>query len=140
MQSALRSRAIANPWIHRAGRIARPGRNCWRLAMARRAAFLIDAQSYFLALGDALARAERSIFILGWDIHSRVSLDPRGALPDRGIGELLSALVQQRPELRVHVLDWDFSFLLIPTRELVPWLRLDQGAARRMMFRLDSRH
>jgi len=38
------------------------------------------------------------------------------------------------------VLDWDFSFLLIPTRELVPWLRLDQGAARRMMFRLDSRH
>jgi phosphatidylserine/phosphatidylglycerophosphate/cardiolipin synthase-like enzyme len=140
MQSALRSRAIANPWLHRAGRIARPGRNCWRLATARRVAFLIDAQSYFRALGDALEKAERSVFILGWDIHSRVSLDPRGELPGRGIGALLSELVEQRPELRVHVLDWDFSFLLIPTRELVPWLRLDQGAARRMMFRLDSRH
>jgi phosphatidylserine/phosphatidylglycerophosphate/cardiolipin synthase-like enzyme len=139
MHSALQSRAIANPLAVRAGRIARPGRNCWRLATARRVAFLIDAQSYFRALGDALEHAERSVFILGWDIHSRVSLDPH-ELPGRGIGALLAELVERKPELCVHVLDWDFSFLLIPTRELVPWLRLDRGAARRMMFRLDSRH
>src|SRR5262245_27855757 len=137
MQTALRSRSIENPWILHVGRIARPGRNCWRLATARRIAFLIDAQSYFLALGDALEKAERSVFILGWDIHSRVSLDRRGEPAGRMIGALLSELVARRPELHVHVLDWDFSFLLIPTRELVSWLRLDQGVARRMMFRLD---
>ena len=139
MEGALRSQPVQNPFALRAKRVARPGRNCWRLAGAERVAFLVDAASYFGALAAALECAERSVFILGWDIHSRVRLDARVA---RGteIGALLFDLVRRRPELRVHVLDWDFSFLLMPTRELFPWLRLDLGAARRLRFLLDSRH
>jgi len=123
----------------RAQRVARPGRNCWRLGESDRVAFLVDAACYFDALSAALERAERSIFILGWDIHSRVRLGGSVAR-GREVGALLFDLVRRRPELRVHVLDWDFSFLLIPTRELVPWWRLDLGAARRLRFLLDSRH
>jgi phosphatidylserine/phosphatidylglycerophosphate/cardiolipin synthase-like enzyme len=131
--------AVRRALATRALRVARPGRNCWRLAASDRVAFLVDAACYFEALSAALERAERSVFILGWDIHSRVRLGGSAAR-GREVGALLYDVVRRRPELRVHVLDWDFSFLLIPTRELVPWWRLDLGAARRLHFLLDSRH
>jgi phosphatidylserine/phosphatidylglycerophosphate/cardiolipin synthase-like enzyme len=139
MHGVLGGQLVQNPFALRVRRVARPGRNCWRLAGADRVAFLVDAASYFGALASALEQAERSVFILGWDIHSRVRLDA-GVARGTEIGALLFDLVRRRPELRIHVLDWDFSFLMIPTRELVPWLRLDLGAARRLRFLLDSRH
>jgi hypothetical protein len=54
--------------------IAVEGRNCWRRAHARRTAFLIDGAAYFAAFADAAAVAERSLFILGWDIHGGIRL------------------------------------------------------------------
>jgi phospholipase D1/2 len=56
--------------------IAVPGRNCWRIAPASRAAFLIDASAYFAAFAQAVEQAQRSIFIMAWDIHSRTRLRP----------------------------------------------------------------
>ena len=46
------------------------GKNCWRIARAERAAFIIDGEDYFAAIRDALVLAHRSIFIIGWDLHS----------------------------------------------------------------------
>ena len=46
-------------------RIIERGLNCWRIAHADRAAFLIDGDAYFNAFRDAAARARRSILILG---------------------------------------------------------------------------
>jgi hypothetical protein len=37
------------------------GRNCWRIAQANRAAFLIDGDAYFSALASTLQRARRYI-------------------------------------------------------------------------------
>ena len=56
-----------------------PGRNCWRIERADRVGFLIDGEAYFAAVRDALARARRSFFIIGWDIDSRMELVPGGA-------------------------------------------------------------
>ena len=50
------------------------GDTCWRKVRAPRAAVLIDAAEYFGALRESLLRAERSIFILGWELHSRTCL------------------------------------------------------------------
>jgi phospholipase D1/2 len=108
------------------------------VAPARRVAVLVDAEQYFGTLAAALARAERSVFILGWDFHSRMSLCP-DATPPTELGALLEDLCRRRPRLRVHVLDWDFTLLLLGTRELMPWLRLD-GRHPRLAFRLDGRH
>jgi phosphatidylserine/phosphatidylglycerophosphate/cardiolipin synthase-like enzyme/uncharacterized membrane protein YdjX (TVP38/TMEM64 family) len=122
-------------------RIARPGHNCWRVARASRVAFLVDAASYFEALAGALARAERTVFILGWDIHSALRLHHAedGALPCQ-LGALLDQLAQRRPNLRIRILDWDFNVLLALGREALPWVTLDERTHRRIQFRLDGRH
>jgi phosphatidylserine/phosphatidylglycerophosphate/cardiolipin synthase-like enzyme/uncharacterized membrane protein YdjX (TVP38/TMEM64 family) len=122
-------------------RIARPGRNCWRVARAGRVAFLVDAASYFEALAGALARAQRTVFILGWDIRSSLRLHhgEGGELPCR-LGELLDQLARRRPGLRIRILDWDYSVLLALGREPLPWRALDERTHRRVQFRLDGRH
>jgi len=122
--------------------ILKPGRNCWRLARARRAALLIDGAAYFAALRAAALRARRSIFVIGWDVNSRVSLAPQGAddgLPEQ-LGAFLDALVRQRSQLEVHVLDWDFAMLYALDREVLPIYSFGWRTHRRLQFRLDDRH
>ncbi|RWA56306.1 hypothetical protein AU476_03940 [Cupriavidus sp. UYMSc13B] len=60
-----------------AGFTPQPGRNCWRVEPCQRFAMLVDADAYFRALREALPRAEHTIFILGWDIDSRMELVPQ---------------------------------------------------------------
>jgi len=120
-------------------RIALPGVNCWRLARADRVAFLVDGERYFDALASALQRADRSVYILGWDIHSRLRLRPQ--VPDSSeLGSLLDSVARVRPGLRIQILDWDYSMLMTSSREMVPWVRLDWGTHDRVAFRLDGRH
>jgi phosphatidylserine/phosphatidylglycerophosphate/cardiolipin synthase-like enzyme len=122
-----------------APRVAIPGANCWRLARAARVAFLVDGERYFDALASALGRARRSVYILGWDIHSRLRLRPQD--PDSSdLGSLLDSVARVRPRLRIHVLDWDYSMLMTSSREMVPWVRLDWGTHDRVAFQLDGRH
>src|SRR5436309_482279 len=92
-------------------RITVEGRNCWRRVHARRLAFLVDGEAYFAAFAAAAERAERSIVILGWDIHSGIRLRRDGALNDRArsLGEFLAGLLALRPALHVNVLAWDFA-------------------------------
>ena len=62
-----------------------PGRNCWRIERARKLSWLVDGEQYFGAVRTAMANAQSTIFIVGWDIDSRVKLVPAGAndgLPD----------------------------------------------------------
>jgi phospholipase D1/2 len=56
--------------------ILRRGRNCWRIAHAERVAFLIDGADYFAAFAAAAEWVQESIFIVGWDVDSRVCLVP----------------------------------------------------------------
>jgi len=119
-----------------------PGRNCWRIERAARLAFLVDGEEYFGAVRAALANARRSIFILGWDIDSRMRLVPDGAhdgLPEP-LGEFLNAIVASRPDLHGYVLSWDFAMLYAMEREWLPIYKLDWRTHRRLSFRLDDRH
>jgi phosphatidylserine/phosphatidylglycerophosphate/cardiolipin synthase-like enzyme/uncharacterized membrane protein YdjX (TVP38/TMEM64 family) len=120
-----------------------PGRNCWRLGRARRLAVLVDGAAYFAAVREAMAAAQRSIFILGWDFDSRVRLVPRAAdgYPEE-VGEFLSALVKERRALHVYVLSWDFAMAFALDREWMPLYKLGwrEQPAPRLSFRLDARH
>jgi hypothetical protein len=49
-------------------RIFVPERNVWRVAKAERAAVLIDGAAFFGVVRSAFLRAQRRIFIVGWDI------------------------------------------------------------------------
>jgi phospholipase D1/2 len=122
--------------------ILHPGRNCWRLARAERVAYLVDGAAYFAAFRAAAVRAERSIFIIGWDVDSRTVLvhePPEDGLPDK-LGEFLDALVQRRRSLHIQVLDWDFAMLYALERELLPIYTLGWRTHRRLRFQLDDRH
>ena len=119
-----------------------PGRNCWRIERAERVAFLVDGAQYFSAVRSALAKAQHSILILGWDIDSRMRLVPDGAndgLPEQ-LGEFLNEIVAQRPELHGYVLSWDFAMLYAMEREWLPIYKLDWRTHRRLSFRLDDKH
>ena len=123
-------------------RILTAGRNCWRLTRAQRAAFLIDAAAYFAAFAAAAEQARESIFIVGWDVDSRVRL-----LPDTGPGDLpvdlgrfLNALAARRRRLQVYILKWDYAMVFALEREPLPMLKLGWWTHRRVHFHLDGQH
>lgn len=124
-----------------AAAILRPGVNCWRQAHTDRASFLIDADIYFRTFAEAAERAEHSIFIIGWDLHSRTRLwrntDPD--LPDE-LGGFLNAIAARRRRLHIYVLDWDFAMLYAFEREILPVVKLGWRTHRRIHFNLDSQH
>ena len=124
-------------------RILRPRINCWRQSHASRVASLIDGAAYFSALRAALTRAQRSVFIIGWDVDSRTDLvpgvEPADGLPIR-LGDFLNALVKRRDGLHIHVLDWDFTMLYALSREVLPIYQLGWRTHRRLHFHLDERH
>lgn len=119
--------------------VAAPGRNVWRVERAERFAVLVDADAYFAALLASLRCATRSVFILGWDLHSGLRLRPEDE-DGPELRALLSELAAERPGLRIRLLDWDYSMLLASERELLPWLALDARTPSRVRFRLDGRH
>jgi phosphatidylserine/phosphatidylglycerophosphate/cardiolipin synthase-like enzyme/uncharacterized membrane protein YdjX (TVP38/TMEM64 family) len=110
-------------------------------AAADRAALLIDGAAYYGALRDALLRAERSVFILGWDIDSRTPLrgpePPEDGQPET-LGPFLSRLVDAHPELEVCLLLWDYSVLYAAEREPLPRLKLDWRTPERLRVCLDD--
>lgn len=103
---------------------------------------LVDADSYFRAARDAMRAARHSIFLLCWDIDSRLKLVPSGA--DDGypelLGEFLHTLVLEREDLNVWLLNWDFTLLYAMEREWLPGIRLGWATHRRLHFFMDASH
>lgn len=54
--------------------IFQQGENCWVSSKASYAAPLIDCANYYKALHSSIVKAKHSIFIVGWDIDSRIRL------------------------------------------------------------------
>lgn len=116
-----------------------PGRNCWRIERANRAAFLIDADSYFKAFVAAARKAQRSILITGWDFHSRTRLlceDERGR--ELELGKFLNDLVRRKRGLQIHILIWDYPMVFGLDREWAPLYGFGWKPRRRIHFRFDS--
>jgi phospholipase D1/2 len=115
-------------------------RNCWRIARARRAAFLVDGDAYFQALRRSIARARHSVVILGWDVDSRTRLSRPGDDQSWTLLAFLNDALQRNPGLRVYVLAWDFSVIFTLEREPLPQLRFAHAGHPRLSFRLDDAH
>jgi phospholipase D1/2 len=119
-----------------------PNRNSWRIERAERAAVLIDAACYFGALRKSLIKARSTVFVVGWDIDSRTKLVGESGRADdeypEGFIDLLTALVNERPQLRVHLLVWDYSVLFALERELFPSISLRWRMPRQIRYCLDD--
>jgi phosphatidylserine/phosphatidylglycerophosphate/cardiolipin synthase-like enzyme/uncharacterized membrane protein YdjX (TVP38/TMEM64 family) len=126
---------------HSAPSLLVEGDTCWRRAPARRAAVLVDAAAYFEALRASFLKAERSIFILGWELHSRTRIEgssaPRDGAPVE-IGRLLRWLLRRRPELHIRILLWNHPVLYSIHRELFPRYLFGRRKPKRVEILLDS--
>ena len=128
--------------LERSANLLVPGRNCWRIDRAHRASWLVDGGEYFSAVRSALTQAQSTIFIIGWDIDSRMRLVPTGAndgFPEP-LGDFLAALLAARPQLNAYILSWDYALLFALEREWLTELRLASRTQRRLSFQLDDRH
>lgn len=115
---------------------------CWRRARAERAAPLVDTAAYFQALRHALLRAERQVMLVGWDVDGRADLprDPkqRDDAAPTVLRDLLTWLVDRRPDLHVHVLLWDYTLLYALDREPLPSITLGWTTPHRVHLHLDN--
>jgi phosphatidylserine/phosphatidylglycerophosphate/cardiolipin synthase-like enzyme len=118
--------------------VLEPGETCWRIAEADRAALLIDSESYYASLEDALALAERSIMIVGWDFDGGISLRPgRSVL---ALGPYLRSLVEARPGLQVRILIWSLAIVHAAGAPLPLLTGLGWPDHPRIQLRLDTEH
>jgi phospholipase D1/2 len=85
--------------------IIRTGRNAWREATTSRAAFLVDGAEYYKRLEQVLRKAEKSIFIVGWDFNPHIRLDPQTD-GSATLGDILRAQVEAHENLVVRILVW----------------------------------
>ncbi|HEX5046600.1 MAG TPA: VTT domain-containing protein [Gammaproteobacteria bacterium] len=117
------------------------GDPCWRVGHAPRAAALVDAADYFGALRSSLLKAERTIFILGWELNSKTCLvgeRDRGDRAPRELGKLLKFLLRRKKKLEVRILLWDHPLFYAARRELFPRFIFGWRRRRRAEIRLDS--
>lgn len=120
--------------------LLRPGSNCWRVETADRFAVLMENAAYFEALRSALAKARRSIVILGWQFDPRTRLDPESAHNDHQaqIGHQLRMLVKSNPELDVRLLIWKSPLLIAASQGFYPHKAQGWFRKRMVEFRLDA--
>lgn len=117
--------------------IVMPGRNAWRIEMADSLAFLVDGAEYFRALDRTLPLARRSIRIVGWDFNPDIRLRPRKG--SETLGALLRRLVDERPELEIHILVWAMG-PIYSGRSLKLFRRNGWSSHPRIHLRFDARH
>ena len=102
--------------------IFKQGENCWVSSQASYAAPLIDCANYYKALHSSIVKAKHSIFIVGWDIDSRIRLlhgeDEAQSEAPSVISELLAWKAEKNPDLKVYLLRWDSSLAFFSLREM----------------------
>ena len=116
------------------------GASCWRVETAGRFAVLMENDEYFRALASSLAKAQRSIVILGWQFDPRTRLDPNSRPDDRTaeIGHQLRVLVKNKPELDVRLLIWNSPILIAASQGFFPHRAQKWFRKRMVEFRLDQ--
>ncbi|NDV92372.1 phospholipase [Alteromonas sp. 345S023] len=102
--------------------IFKPGENCWVSSEARFATPLIDCANYYKALHSAIVKAKHSIFIIGWDIDSRIRLlrgeDEANSEAPSLVSDLLAWKAEQNPDMKIYLLRWDSSLAFFAQREM----------------------
>jgi phosphatidylserine/phosphatidylglycerophosphate/cardiolipin synthase-like enzyme len=135
------SGGCAAPQAGLAAALFSPGTNCCTVVGASHASVLIDGAEYFRHLEAALRRARRSIFILGWDFDGRIRLRlDQDADTSPPLGYLLRHLVEQNPELQVHILVWSVSVLHGPSAVAPALLGSPWEDHPRIHMKLDTHH
>lgn len=117
------------------------GRNLWKTGKPDTAGILVDAAAYYAAFYAAAIQAERTIILSGWQFDRGVPLLRGDAVPPGAEVRLLAflnRLCEQKPELQVFILAWDFHLVFSLEREWMQTLYFDWATNERLHFRFDD--
>jgi phosphatidylserine/phosphatidylglycerophosphate/cardiolipin synthase-like enzyme len=118
------------------------GRNCSVITEADRFALLVDGSNYYDALAECIARARRTVVIVGWDLDSRVRLGPAAGreplIPP--LRDFLPGVASATPDLNIYILTWDFSVVFANARDPKLVLGQDPFKHPRVHLKFDSTH
>lgn len=95
--------------------------NCWWAGNASHATVVVDCGNYYRDLYESISKAKHSVFVLGWDIDSRIELlrgeAARGSAYPATFFELIRQKAEENPALAVYLNRWNYSFVFMPERE-----------------------
>jgi phospholipase D1/2 len=118
-----------------------PGRNCWRVERAERAALVVDAADYFRLARRAMLAAKSQILLVGWDFDTRIILDPdaKDGAPTK-LGPLLSWLAKHHPQVSINILKWDLGAPKLFGRGTTVLRLIRWAMTKQITFKLDGAH
>ncbi len=120
--------------------IVTPGRNCWTIVRAKRAAVVIDAASYYHLVREAMSNARERIMVLGWDFDTRISLEPDKGRRAETLGRFFLRLARENPARDIDILKWSFGAKKQFLRPRSAWMLWRWARTRAIDFRFDSAH
>jgi phosphatidylserine/phosphatidylglycerophosphate/cardiolipin synthase-like enzyme/uncharacterized membrane protein YdjX (TVP38/TMEM64 family) len=98
------------------------GRNCWRVEKATYVSMIVDYGNYYRDLRESIIKAKHSIFILGWDIDSRIELlrgkDAINATAPVRFFDLICWKAKKDPHVQIYLNKWNYSIFFFQQREL----------------------
>jgi phosphatidylserine/phosphatidylglycerophosphate/cardiolipin synthase-like enzyme/uncharacterized membrane protein YdjX (TVP38/TMEM64 family) len=115
------------------------GETCGRMAYAETSGVLVDGEQYYTALDRVFDSAESYILLSTWQFDTRTRL-----LRDKeGTPTFLERLIQlldERKNLEVYILAWDYSVLFQFEREWFSRLKVELAGHPRLHFQFDEVH
>jgi phosphatidylserine/phosphatidylglycerophosphate/cardiolipin synthase-like enzyme len=123
-------------------KILQPGKNCFKICRVTDTGLIIDGQDYFRAFYHAARAAERYILLSGWQFDSNVTLlrgeDAQRAREEPRLLPFLNSLCENKPNLRIFILAWDFSMIYGLDREWFQELYFNWTTNERLQFCFDQ--
>ncbi|MHB9878552.1 phospholipase D-like domain-containing protein [Pacificimonas sp. ICDLI1SI03] len=117
------------------------GENVWKVALADRAALVVDAENYFVHARSAMSQATKCIMMVGWDFDARIELVPgRDDIPDEKLGDFVYRLVKENPDLDIYLLRWRFGAFKVFARGTTIFTIIKWLLHPRIHLRLDGAH
>ncbi|MFZ5895188.1 MAG: phospholipase D-like domain-containing protein [Myxococcota bacterium] len=118
------------------------GRHYFRSASVEQSAAIVDARAYYQSFYRAALNAKQYMLLAGWQFDTEVALlrgeDARNANLPVTFLPFLEALCQRRPELRIYILAWDFSFVYALEREWLQDLKFATQTSDAIRFEFDT--
>lgn len=118
-----------------------PEKNCWRQNRVASGAFLPSGQQYFRAFREAVLAAEYEVVLLAWDLCETVEMirdeEDDDGYPSK-IGDFLMAVLEEKPQLQLRILLWDYSVIYIAEREWLPFTKLGKSKHPRLELITDD--
>ncbi|MET0343544.1 MAG: phospholipase D-like domain-containing protein [Polyangiales bacterium] len=116
----------------------------FRVHPADELGLVVDAEDYFRAFYQTALAADRYLLLSGWQFDSDVELlrgdDAARATHPVALLAFLNKLCEEKPDLQIWILAWDFHLVFAAEREWMQKVVFHWTTNERLRFRFDDNH